>query len=450
MNDARLNLSIAKTAIYYGATVLNYMKVHELLKDDLGRIIGAILKDQLNGDEYRIYNQVTVNAGGPFSDQISRLASVGKENHTIASSGVHIVLPNYYAPAKMGLIDPKTKDGRVLFFLPWGGNTLAGTTDVPEEKVITDPVAKKEDIDFILEGISRYLAMPVRKSDVLAAWSGIRPLEKGEDYGTIETKQVVRSHSVKVCVETGMVSIIGGKWTTYRHMAEDTIDTVVKILGRNEVSKTRDIPLIGAHGYRPLGHLQLIQHFGLATDIAKHIYKSYGDRSLNVLMCASPTDKRWPILGRRLAEYYPFIEAEVRYAIRYEYAQKVSDVLARRTRISFLNVQAAKESIDRIVSIMKEEKKWDNKRAEQEKNEALEFLKTMGLDNVKVARGEWSKEQFQIIKDFFKQNPYKRHPLSELMKKLNIKTRESNEYIMNLQELIDYLDNLMITNNIAT
>src|SRR5258708_25714979 len=104
MNDARLNVSIAKTAIYYGATVLNYMKVHELLKDDLGRIIGAVLKDQLGGEEYRVYNQVTVNAGGPFSDQISQLAIMGKDGQTLASSGVHIVLPSYYAPAKMGLI----------------------------------------------------------------------------------------------------------------------------------------------------------------------------------------------------------------------------------------------------------------------------------------------------------------------------------------------------------
>ena len=442
MNDARLNVSIAKTAVYYGATVLNYMKVHELLKDDLGRIIGAVLKDQLGGEEYRVYNQVTVNAGGPFSDQISQLAIKGKDGQTLASSGVHIVLPSYYAPAKMGLIDPKTKDGRVLFFLPWGGNTLAGTTDVPEEKVSTDPVARKEDIEFILEGISRYLAMPVRKSDVLAAWSGIRPLIRGEDYGTIETKQVVRSHSVKVCAETGMVSIMGGKWTTYRHMAEDTIDTVVKILGRTEESKTRDILLIGAHGYKPLGYLQLIQHFGLATDVAKHLYKSYGDRALNVLMCANPCDKRWPILGRRLSESYPFIEAEVRYAVRYEYAQKVSDVLGRRTRISFLNVQAAKESIERVLSIMREELKWDSKRVDKERREALEFLKSMGLENVKEARGEWSKEQFQIIKEFFGQNPNKRRPLSGLMKRLNIETVEDNEYIMNLQELIDHLDKL--------
>jgi glycerol-3-phosphate dehydrogenase len=442
MNDARLNVSIANTAIYYGATVLNYMKVHELLKDDLGRIIGAILKDKITGDEYRIYNRVTVNAGGPFSDQVSRLATIGKEGKTISSSGVHIVLPSYYAPAKMGLIDPKTKDGRVLFFLPWGGNTLAGTTDVPEEKVDTDPVARKEDIDFILEGISRYLAMPVRKSDVLAAWSGIRPLAKGEDYGILDTKQVVRSHSVKVCAETGMVSIIGGKWTTYRHMAEDTIDTVMKILGRSERSKTSDILLVGAHGYRPLGYLQLIQHFGLATDVAKHLYKSYGDRALNVLMCANPSDKRWPILGRRLSESYPFIEAEVRYAVRYEYAQRVSDILARRTRLSFLNVQAAKESLEQVLAIMKEELGWEGKRVEQERREAVEFLKTMGLENVKLARGEWSKEQFRIVKDFFGQNPYKRRPLVELMKKLGIEMAEGNEYIMNLQELVDYLDNL--------
>lgn len=210
MDDARLNVTLAQTAIYHGATVLNYTRVNSLLKDDLGRVIGAVLKDHETGEEYRVQAKVTVNAGGPFADSINKLADPKCERILQASSGVHIVLPSYYAPAQMGLVDPKTKDGRVLFFLPWNGNTLAGTTDVPEEHsaVVSEPVPLKRDIEFILEGVSRYLALPVRESDVLAAWAGIRPLVKPEMKVSEDTKSTVRSHS-----------ILGGKWTTYRRMA---------------------------------------------------------------------------------------------------------------------------------------------------------------------------------------------------------------------------------------
>ena len=440
-----MNVSLARTAIYHGATVLNYVRVTELLKDDLGRVIGAVLKDQETKEEYRVQTRVTVNAGGPFADSIHHLADPKRERMLQASSGVHIVLPSYYTPAQMGLLDPKTKDGRVLFFLPWNGNTLAGTTDVSEDPlktVTSEPIPRKIEIEFILEGVSRYLAVPVRESDVLAAWSGIRPLVKPEvEDHPDDTKSTVRSHVVKIDVTSGIVSILGGKWTTYRRMASDTIDVVCSMLGHGDEKKssTRETYLIGAHGYRPLGYLQLIQHFGLPTDVATHLHKSYGDRALNVLMHAEPCQARWPPIGIRLCPTYPILEAEVRYAVRQEFALHADDVLGRRTRLAFLSVQAAKDALPRTLEIMQEELGWTDQVRKQEEQRAMHFLHSMGLEHVKEARAEMNKQQFLLLKKLYKDDPNSKRDVRPIIGEMNVAV-DPIDTLMTLQELLDYMD----------
>lgn len=258
-NDSRMNAALAVTAIERGATVLNYMEVTQLVKNDQsGRIEGAMVRDRETGEEFRIKAKVVVNSTGPFSDRLLQMdaAKDGKprndlvqfanEGHdsigsriavsnprmVVPSAGVHIVLPAFYCPKEIGLLDAKTSDGRVMFFLPWQGKVLAGTTDIPMKQVPENPTATEADIQDILKELQHYIKFPVKRGDVLSAWAGIRPLirdprtiKEGDDVSS--TQGLVRNHFLYTS-DNGLVTIAGGKWTTYREMAEETIDEVVK------------------------------------------------------------------------------------------------------------------------------------------------------------------------------------------------------------------------------
>jgi len=392
-NDSRMNVSLAMTAALYGATVVNHIEVTGLEKDSNGQLCGARVKDlvqEKNGkkaDEFVIRARGIINATGPFTDSIRKMDDQNVKEIVAPSSGVHVVLPGYYSPQKMGLIDPKTSDGRVIFFLPWQGNTIAGTTDAPT-KISYNPVAGEEEIDWILSEISHYLSpdINVRRGDVLAAWSGIRPLVK--DPNAKNTESLVRNHLINVS-PSGLLTCAGGKWTTYRQMAEEAVDEAIKtfsltpkpVLNAPDVSgtelindgarldgscQTHQVKLVGAHGFSKTLFINLIQHFGVETDVAKHLTESYGDRAWTVAALSVPTEKRFPVRGEKISALYPFIDGEVRYAVRHEYAQTAVDVLARRTRLAFLNAQAALEALPKVIDIMAVELKWDSKRKDVE------------------------------------------------------------------------------------
>ncbi len=175
-NDARVNIALALTAIQQGAVVTNYTEVVSLLKDESGALTGAIIRDKCSGEEFSVKAKGIINATGPFCDQIRQMDDPSLKTIVSPSAGAHIIFPSYYSPREMGLVDPSTSDGRVIFFLPWEGNTIAGTTDTPSA-IESNPKAKTEEIRFILQEVSNYLdpVIKVRTSDVLAAWSGIRP-----------------------------------------------------------------------------------------------------------------------------------------------------------------------------------------------------------------------------------------------------------------------------------
>ena len=392
-NDSRMNVSLAMTAALYGSTVVNHLEVTGLEKDSNGRLCGARVKDLIqekNGkkpDEFVIRARGIVNATGPFTDSIRIMDDQNVKEIVAPSSGVHVVLPGYYSPQKMGLLDPKTSDGRVIFFLPWQGNTIAGTTDAPT-KISQNPVAGEEEIDWILSEIRHYLSpdINVRRGDVLAAWSGIRPLVK--DPNAKNTESLVRNHLINMS-PSGLLTCAGGKWTTYRQMAEECVDEAIKefslqpkpypnapdVSGTEMIDdgakldgtcQTHQVKLVGAHGFSKTLFINLIQHFGVETDVAKHLTESYGDRAWTVAALSSPTEKRFPVRGERISPLYPFVDGEVRYAVRHEYAQTAVDVIARRTRLAFLNAQAALEALPKVIDIMAAELKWDNKRKEVE------------------------------------------------------------------------------------
>uniref|UniRef100_A0A8C9U8C8 Glycerol-3-phosphate dehydrogenase, mitochondrial n=1 Tax=Scleropages formosus TaxID=113540 RepID=A0A8C9U8C8_SCLFO len=376
-NDARMNLAIALTAARYGAAIANYTEVVHLLKKTdpqtgRKRVCGARCRDQITGNEFDVRAKCVINATGPFTDSVRKMDDQRNPNICQPSAGVHIVIPGYYSPDNMGLLDPATSDGRVIFFLPWEKMTIAGTTDTPTD-VTAHPIPMEEDINFILTEVRNYLSpdVEVRRGDVLAAWSGIRPLVT--DPSSKDTQSICRNHIVNIS-ESGLVTIAGGKWTTYRSMAEETLDAAVKehkLSGGP--SQTVGLMLEGAKDWSPTMYIRLVQDYGLEIEVAQHLASTYGGRAFEVAKMAQVTGKRWPIVGKRLVSEFPYIESEVLYAVK-EYACTTIDVIARRTRLGFLNVQAADEALPRIVEIMGKQLRWSEQKKREELAAAKQFL----------------------------------------------------------------------------
>ncbi|KAK1832709.1 FAD dependent oxidoreductase-domain-containing protein [Podospora conica] len=422
-NDSRMNVSIAMTAALYGATVVNHMEVTGLKKGPDGKLCGATVKDRVperdgkKADTFDIKAKCVINCTGPFTDGVRKMDDPNCKDIVAPASGVHIILPGYYSPGKMGLIDPSTSDGRVIFFLPWQGNTIAGTTDEPAS-ITTNPLPDEKSIQWILNEVGHYLSpdINVRRGDVLAAWSGLRPLVK--DPKAKNTESLVRNHLIDIS-DSGLMTCAGGKWTTYRQMAEECVDAAIsafhltprrvvdapRVSGSEAIDdgadldgscQTHRVRLIGAHGFSRTLFIHLIQHFGVETEVARHLTESYGDRAWMVTALCRPTDKRFPARGERISQLYPFVDGEVRYAVRHEYAQTAVDVLARRTRLAFLNAQAALEALPRVIDIMAGELGWDRGRQEREWKETVGFLESMGLPHPMLSATRKQVEQGKL------------------------------------------------------
>ncbi|XP_043467243.1 glycerol-3-phosphate dehydrogenase, mitochondrial isoform X1 [Leptopilina heterotoma] len=376
-DDARMNLAVALTASRLGATVVNHVNVLNLYKGldrDGKRVLNGVrVKDEITGEEFDVKAKAIINATGPFTDSIRKMDDASIPEICCPSSGVHIVLPGYYSPDQMGLLDPATSDGRVIFFLPWQKQTIAGTTDLPCQ-ITHNPKPTEDEIMFILQEVKNYLNpdVEVRRGDVLSAWSGIRPLVS--DPNKPNTQSLARNHIVHVS-PTNLVTIAGGKWTTYRAMAQETIDAAIKACDLEPVRpcQTDGMLLEGAHGWTPTMYIRLVQDFGLECEVAEHLAKSYGDRAFAVAKMASLTGKRWPIIGKKIHPEFPYIDAEIRYGCR-EYARTAIDMIARRLRLAFLNVQAAQEALPGIIDIMAEELHWSADEKKKQQKEASDFL----------------------------------------------------------------------------
>ncbi|MFA5569495.1 MAG: FAD-dependent oxidoreductase [Trueperaceae bacterium] len=365
-DDARMNVALALTAAREGAVVLNYAEVTELTKR-AGRVIGAVVRGSLPGDPgpVEVAARVVVNATGPFADGLRRIDDPSTPEILETSSGVHIVLPARFSPPDTGLLIPKTEDGRVLFLLPWLGHTLVGTTDNPAP-VQEDPRASEEDVAYILRHVREYFDLPVERSDVLSTWSGLRPLVRPDAIASLEgevathpsarpaaeggpkaTARLSRDHTILVS-PTGLVTITGGKWTTYRRMAEDTIDMAIHhaALAPTKESVTSHLKLVGAEEFQDDGGVRLTSTFGLPIDVAAHLSAAYGDRAEVVARLASAG------LRERLAPGLPYLEAEVVYARDHEYAHSAADVLERRLRLGFLDTRAAAAAQERVQALL--------------------------------------------------------------------------------------------------
>ncbi|KDE04235.1 glycerol-3-phosphate dehydrogenase [Microbotryum lychnidis-dioicae p1A1 Lamole] len=425
-NDSRMNMALIMTAVQYGAVAANHVEVTELIKDQNGQIKGAKMRDVLTGKKWETKAKGVINATGPFTDGLRQMDEPSVQPIVSPASGVHITLPNYYAPAKIGLLDPATSDGRVIFFLPWQGNTIAGTTDSPAA-VEQHPVPKEEEIEWILNEVRNYLSpdIRVRRGDVLSAWSGLRPLVSDPD--AKDTQSLVRNHMINVS-SSGLLTIAGGKWTTYRAMAEETVDRAIQEYGLQPMRGcvTTKLRLLGSHGWSKMMFIKLIQQFGLESDVAKHLTDTYGDRAWAVCSMAEPTGLRWPVHGKRLDPVYPYIEAEVTWACRREYAATAVDVIARRTRLSFLNAEAALEALPTVIDIMAKELGWSKAQQNQQFKDAATFLHSMGLKQERLnkltlndVRQGKHKERVEIEDEVLARTVFSAQELSQLKSKFN-------------------------------
>ncbi|KAJ1675883.1 mitochondrial glycerol-3-phosphate dehydrogenase [Spiromyces aspiralis] len=392
-NDSRMNVTLAVTAAAHGAVVANHTEVVSLIKDkgEGGKEVvrGAVVRDNETGETWEVRAKGVINATGPFSDAILKMDEPMMSDIVAPSAGVHLVLPNYFSPKNMGMLDPATSDGRVVFFLPWEGGVVAGTTDTLCD-VTPNPVPTEKEIEWILQEIRRFLSpdVKVRRGDVLAAWSGIRPLVR--DPKAKNTKDLVRNHMIHVG-DSQLITIAGGKWTTYREMAKETIDQAIMTFGLSPARscQTERVQLIGSHTWSETMFIKLAQNFGLDADVAKHLSHNYGDRAWAVCAMAERTGLHFPVFGTRLHPSYPFIEAEVKYAVECEYARTVVDVIGRRIRLSFLDAHSAFEVVPRVIELMASQLKWDKKRMQKEYDDALHYLTTMGLPkSILDTRGE--------------------------------------------------------------
>ncbi len=362
-DDARMNVALALTAAKEGAAVANHAEVTGLLKEN-GRLTGAAVRDTLTGSSLEVQAKVVINATGPFTDGVRKLDDPSTEAMLTASSGIHIVLDGRFSPPDTGLLIPKTDDGRVLFLLPWLGYTLFGTTDNPAS-IEANPTAGDADVDYLLGYLKRYFDVPATKDDVLATWSGLRPLVS--DPKAADTAKVSRDHVVNTSA-SGLVTVAGGKWTTYRKMALDTVEEALKVGGlKAGPSRTENLKLIGADAYKPDGAARLGREYGLEQGTAAYLHSAYGDQAAKV----AELSKKYP---GRLVTGHLQLEAEVVYSALHEAACTATDFLARRTRLAFLDQRAALEALPKVIMLLSEVLSWDEARRNEEQAAFRNYL----------------------------------------------------------------------------
>lgn len=317
-DDTRLLINLAQTAVEQGAILINYARVFSLHNDENGKIDGAAVSDEISGQVFLAQAKVVINATGAFCDTIRKYSDKTAEKIIAPSQGIHLVFDKKFMSLENALMIPKTSDGRVLFAIPWHDHAIFGTTDTPIEHAELEPKAQSEEIEFILETAKNYLENPPTKEDILSIFVGIRPLVKSSN--TKNTASLSRDHTIEID-DANLLTITGGKWTTYRRMAEDAVNQAIKLADLpDKKCVTEDLKI----------------YENDTAEIEKIIAEN-------------------PAMSEKLHAGLPYKKAEIFHAIRNEMAQTVEDILARRTRALFLNARAAIEIAPKVAEIMARE-----------------------------------------------------------------------------------------------
>lgn len=357
-DDARLAINLAQTAVEHGATVINYANVIEITKDSKGHVNGLVFRDQETGSTYPISSKSVINATGIFVDDILKLDSSTHKNLVRPSQGAHIVVDKKFLGNMDALMIPETSDGRVLFGVPWHDKVLLGTTDTPLNAHQIEPKPLEEEIQFILQTAKDYLNDAPTRADVLSIFAGLRPLAAPTNGNSNSTKEISRDHKL-IKSDSGLITITGGKWTTYRKMGEETVNMAMET-GALPVRacKTQSLPIHGSTTDKHAGHWQM-----------------YGS-DLNGVKALLHADT---VLGEKLHTNYEFTAAEVIWACRNEMIVKVEDFLARRTRLLLLDAQASLEVAPKVAQLMATELGKNEEWIAREISDYKELVKTYTL-----------------------------------------------------------------------
>ncbi len=333
-DDARVAVALARTAIARGALVVNHCAAIGLTHDGAGKVSGVVAEDRASGRQHRIGARCVVNAAGVWVDQVRRMDRAECSDSLAPSQGVHLVVDREFLPSRNAVLVPKTRDGRVMFAVPWLGKTVLGTSDTPRTDVPAEPAPLPGEVDLILGEAARVLARAPTRADVRSVWVGMRPLVKPPDEDAGDTKALSREHAVLV-ERSGLVTVTGGKWTTYRAMAEDVLRLAAKagLLPARPAGATLALPLVGApaRSERALSDVPGLHLYGTEAGIVQAL----------------------PGAEHELAP--GLSEAMVRFAARHEYARSVEDVLARRSRLLFLDARLAASVAARVAALLAEE-----------------------------------------------------------------------------------------------
>jgi glycerol-3-phosphate dehydrogenase len=346
-DDARLLIHMVATAFEQGATLLNYVEVTGLTKDAQGFVDGVSACDVETGNEFRATAKVVINATGAFTDLLRLKAEPEAESMIVPSQGIHLVFDSSFLPGESAIMVPHTSDGRVLFAIPWHGHTLVGTTDTPVATTTLEPVAMEQEIEFILATAGQYLTKAPTRDDVLSVFAGIRPLVRATN--VTNTAALSRDHVIHID-RSGLVTIAGGKWTTYRHMAEDCVDQAATL------AQLPEKPCV-THHLHIHGFHEVPKKDAAKEDEARQFgsLAVYGSDAYEIRKLIE-TDAS---LSEPLHAALPYVKAEVIWAARHEMARTVEDVLARRTRALFLNARAALAMAPAVADLMASELGWD-------------------------------------------------------------------------------------------
>jgi glycerol-3-phosphate dehydrogenase len=383
-DDARYNIALVETFVEAGGEALNYARVTGFEKDSSGRLKRADVEDQLTGERFSVEAGTFVNATGPFSDTVRKLATPDATPRMRLSKGVHVLLPLDAMPGADALLIPKTEDGRVLFAVPWMGRLLVGTTE-NEVGVHDELYVTKDEVEYLLHHLNKYLERTVGADCVVSGIAGARPLVSSGD--SRDTKKLARDDVLEVDAKSGLISIMGGKWTTYRAMAEDTINAVQKHLG---IAKTECLtihhPLIGADGYTPEYWQALVHEYGIPEKTARHLAEKFGTRAPRVLEIA----RDFPFLAELVVDGSPALRAEVAYCARNEMAVTIEDILSRRLGMQVHSWRDAIRAAPAVASILRAELDWsaetERRAVEQYVSKINRYLELAGLPHESAAK----------------------------------------------------------------
>lgn len=351
-DDSRLAINALQTAVEQGACAINYMQVKSLLKNENESVCGVSAIDLETGKNYNINGKAVINATGVFADDILQMDNPGKRNTIRPSQGIHLVLDQSFLQSDYALMIPKTDDGRVLFAVPWHDKVVVGTTDTPIDTSTLEPIALDEEIDFILKTMAKYLTKAPTKADVLSIFAGLRPLAAPKNVSS-KTKEISRSHKITV-TQSQLFSMIGGKWTTFRRMAQDMVDKVEKTKGwKKTKTATRKMKL---HAYK-----ENIDH----SD-SLYFYGSDKDQLLNLM-------ENEPSTNEIISNKFNLFAGQVVWAVRYEMARTVEDFLSRRVRCLILDARETLLVAPKVAKIMAKELGKDE-RWEEEQVKAFEEI----------------------------------------------------------------------------